>query len=488
MKKVRIISMLVALVLVVGCLSACGAKKGEADGDVVLTWYFIGETDKEGRFDVYDAANAILKEKTGVTVDFQPIEPSAYEDKIKMIISGGEDYDICWASNWRNDYAQNVSNGSFLAIDEYLKDAPELVASMNENTWNATKIDNKIYGVPCQQIMAHSTGFYIPKQYNDIFEEKVVNPTKYSDLTEYVKTVGEKNPDFAEIKINWQYLAYLYNIQPLIGTYVPGAIKLDAETGDLKVFNQFDSDEWKDAIFTRESWTKNGYTAQGLASGSKTTYKEGELPLLLSAYKPGGDVDTLKTYKFENVMHGAGELYLTSTGVNASLQCINVNSKHPEEAIKVLQEVNTNPELINLLTYGILGRDYEFVDENAAEAEKTVRTLEDSQYSSPAWRMGNELLTYVSEGQDPAIRQETIDLNNNAKPSPVLGFSVNTEPISLEIANCTSVIKEYYNSFEQGIGDIEKLQSEMISKLEQAGVQNIIDELQKQLDEWQKAQ
>ncbi len=487
MKKFRVVAMILALVLAVSCLAGCGASNEKADnGEVVLTWYFLGETNSEGRHAVYARVNEILKEKTGVTVDFQPIEPSAYEDKIKLIISGGEDYDICWASNWRNDYAQNVANGNFLAIDELLANNPALKDSIDEDIWNAVKIGGAIYGIPNQQILARGTAFYIPEQFMSVYEEKVPETvTSYADFTEYIKELGTKNPDYMEIKMNWQDLAYLYKVQPLIGTYVPGAIKLDAATNDLKVFNQFDSDEFKDALHARDEWNKQGWTMKGQATASKTNYKYDELPLLLSTYKPGGDVENSKIYGFKTVMNQASDMYLTAQGVNSSLSCVNVNSKYPEEAVKVLAEVNTNAEIMNLLTYGFEGINYEFMNEEKTIIRKITDVPENQKYGSSGWRMGNELLTYAQEGQDENVRQITKEMNDNAVPSPALGFSVDSEPIKLEINNCTSVIKEYYDTFDQGLAtNVDALLAEMNKKLEDAGLQKILDELQKQLDAW----
>ena len=82
--------------------------------------------------------------------------------------------------------------------------------------------------------------------------------------------------------------------------------------------------------------------------------------------------------------------------------------------------------------------------------------------------------------------EKTKEINDNAQVSCMLGFAVDTTPIALEATNCASVVQEYYDRFEAGIGDTDAMISEMRAKLKTAGADKIIAELQKQVDAWVK--
>jgi putative aldouronate transport system substrate-binding protein len=76
----------------------------------------------------------------------------------------------------------------------------------------------------------------------------------------------------------------------------------------------------------------------------------------------------------------------------------------------------------------------------------------------------------------------TRDFNNNATPSVALGFTFNSEPVKTQYAQLTALQKEYQQIFA-GLMDAGKLE-EYIRKQKNAGLQDVIDECQKQLDAW----
>ena len=79
-------------------------------------------------------------------------------------------------------------------------------------------------------------------------------------------------------------------------------------------------------------------------------------------------------------------------------------------------------------------------------------------------------------------------MNESAKASPALGFSFDSTPVRTEMASVGAVKDEYELSLDTGAVDPEKALPEFLEKLEAAGSQTIIDEIQKQLDEWKAAQ
>ena len=56
-----------------------------------------------------------------------------------------------------------------------------------------------------------------------------------------------------------------------------------------------------------------------------------------------------------------------------------------------------------------------------------------------------------------------------------------------EIASVSAVVKEYELSLDTGSVNPEKTMPVFLEKLKQAGSQVIIDEVQKQIDEWKAA-
>ena len=52
--------------------------------------------------------------------------------------------------------------------------------------------------------------------------------------------------------------------------------------------------------------------------------------------------------------------------------------------------------------------------------------------------------------------------------------------------NCSSIVTEYMDKMNEGLADPIATNNEMLEKLKLAGVDKIIEELQRQIDEWVK--
>ena len=85
---------------------------------------------------------------------------------------------------------------------------------------------------------------------------------------------------------------------------------------------------------------------------------------------------------------------ITTPGVMVAMNAIGVNSKHPEEAIKVLNLIWKAPDLSNLLAYGIEGIHYTVDESNTKEKSVIPKTGKEQtwaiwhNYLGPLWISG----------------------------------------------------------------------------------------------------
>ena len=101
-----------------------------------------------------------------------------------------------------------------------------------------------------------------------------------------------------------------------------------------------------------------------------------------------------------------------------------------------------------------------------------------------AWEFGNQFNGLLLENQEDGVWEEPRQMNEDAVKSPMIGFVPNTDPIANELANITNVNSEYGARKGYGTEDASVWWDEYIEKLNQAGEQKILDELQKQYDEF----
>ena len=84
--------------------------------------------------------------------------------------------------------------------------------------------------------------------------------------------------------------------------------------------------------------------------------------------------------------------------------------------------------------------------------------------------------------------EATYDLNTTSPPSAAMGFNFNAEPVKTELANLAAVTGELSGPLTSGLVDPATALPDYLERLEQAGIQTVIEEAQRQLEEWASKQ
>ena len=107
--------------------------------------------------------------------------------------------------------------------------------------------------------------------------------------------------------------------------------------------------------------------------------------------------------------------------------------------------------------------------------------------ASMLWIMGNQFNAHVWETNEPDIWEQTKAWQQEGIESKAYGFVFDPTPVANQEASVQNVYDQYRMSLECCVVDPESTLAEMNEKLYAAGLQDIIDEKQAQLDEWAKA-
>jgi ABC-type sugar transport system, periplasmic component len=459
---------------------------------VNLVYYFGGgqQADLEA---VNQEINKYLTEKINATIKLNLVDWSGYDQKMKVIISAGEPYDLCFTATWMNNYFQNVAKGAFLPIDDLLtKYAPGTKAGVPEKIWAAARVNGKIYGVINYQIMATGYGISVRRDFAEKYAFDWKSVTKYEDLEPYLAATKKGEPDKVPLEYSntsdpFTGAAPLYGLDVIGDQKVPGWVYLNDSS--LKVVNQYDTPEFKNLINTMRKWYQAGYLKKDAYTIKDVTEdrKVAKYSALFPSYIAWDNVD---------VPTGNGNLF-TQTGVKwndkrvtlpivttdraaATITAISKSSANPERAMMFLELVNTDAKLFNTFCYGVEGKHYNKI------SDTRVETVENSGYSpNTSWEFGNNINLLLDQTQsEDKFTELWTNLNSTAQASPLLGFTFDSEPVKAEIAQCQSVIDEYLASLTSGSVDPVKFQAELIDKLAKAGADKVIAEKQKQIDSW----
>jgi len=480
--------------------AAAGTAAGTAAGDdaaaaadlppVELTYVYIGSLQRDQEA-VNEAVNAYLKPKINATVKLQMLDWGAFTDKVNLMFASGEGCDVIWNAPWQAPtHQQLVSNGSLLALDDLLPEyAPELWAQMPTDGWTATRIDGKIYGVPFQEIWVKPFGFVARQDLADKYQFDASAVTGYEDLEPLLAAIKEGEPGVTPIALtdgtpSSIFMAETAGFDPIVTQDVQAVVRYNDP--ELKVFNAYESDEFRAAVELAYKWHQAGYLPQDLIpADADAQSKAGKYAVHLGqVIKPGGDVDFKSRWGFDVYSKSLTTPFKTTAAIAASQNSICAQSENPERAAMFLNLLSTDPQLYNLLAYGIEGKHWVWEDEDlrliAAGPDK------DGYNPSSNWMFGNTSIAYYSDPVAAADKTaEQIDkLNRESAASAALGFTFDPEPVKTEMAQVSAVVKELGYPLINGMTDPATKLPEFIAKLQEAGMDKIVTEAQQQIDAW----
>lgn len=480
---------------VVGALGGCGGKetkevkeKSTSKSDleeVTLTWYIPGNGPQQDTDKVEDAIYEYLKDDLNVRVNFVECDWGSYDDKVQMAIASQEAFDLCYTAHWSNNFYNNVSKNAFLELDDLLDEyGKDIKDAIPESGWDASTVNGNIYGVPNMQIWAYQGAIGVVTKWLEEYNFDMTKVTSLKDMEPLFEKIKADHPEMypilnsgpSEILNNFQNtLGY----EELVGSKIPGVMVYDNEK--LEVVNQYELPQMKEMLELMYDWNQKGYFRSDAATVTDDTVDlqiEKSMSKVVATYKPGVETSEKSKTGQDFTFQKIGTPHLSTSSITATLTSISRTSENPERTMMFLNRLNTDKELYNLVCFGIEGEHY-------TKEGNYAMPVENSAYNpNQDWVYGNQFNALYREGQGENDWDLTKEINQAAEPSKVLGFSFDPTPVQTELASISAVVDEYYLSLSTGSVDPAQVLPEFLKKMEQAGSKVLIEECQKQLDEW----
>lgn len=490
----KFVALGLSVVLSVSALTGCGNKSKETngkDGEIVeLTWYQAGDAQQDmGK--ILEKVNEYTKKKIGATVKINQIGLGDYNQKMQVLINTGETFDLAFTCSWANDYLQNAQKGAFLALDELLpKYGKEMFENVDSRFWEAARVNGKIYGVPNEKEIGSMPMWVFTKEYVDKYKIPYEDIHSLEDLEPWLKIIKEKEPDVVPLYLTKDFTAptYMDKIQDPLG------IEYDCDPNKLVVKNVFETEKMKSTLRTLRDYNKKGYINKDAATA--TSDKTVKRFVTKGDGQPYAENVWAADLEYPVVATPIMETKVTNSSARGSLTAVSRTSKNPEKAVEFLNLINTDEYLRNLLNYGIEGDHYTKVEpteeeKKAAEGKpfvydyKVKKTKNKDNYSVLYWVQGGLFNTYVTE-EEPLDKWAVFkEFNDNSELAPSFGFDFNTEPVATQLAGFRGILDEFGASLYTGSVDPDEVLPKLLDKLNATGIQDVIEEMQKQVDEWQ---
>lgn len=544
MKK-KLITMVLALTMGAGMLAGCGSSSdsgsasssaaadasgssataaGADTSDASVTKTSVGEYTEENPYQltfayiefykqdeteraaVQQAMNDYLIPNYHIQVTLLPLEYAQYQQTIQLMISGGDKLDVMpiyytYASSW-------IGMNGVVDMTPYMdtEDGKKIIDALGEeNAW-VGRMGDTLFGFPANKESVELGGLCmradicdelgLTEKYGltkdgDTYTGKVYS---WDVATEIFKAVKEAHPDMIPLYLQgtatntMRRLAFFDELADQFGV-----LDWEADHDSTTVVNEFETDSYRNAVQRLKDWYDAGYIYKDSATdtqGSATMMKAGNTFSYLSAIKPGflaeadaaNGTDCYAMY-FGNEVEGG----ISTTNVSFFDTGIASNSDDPEMAFKFISIMYSDPTWYNLWQYGIEGTDYVVQDDGTAYYPEGVDDTNYKYHQNSGWCLGNQFQSYVwNNGTKTADYWDKLQHHNDwAYYSPAFGFMWDATDYQTQLTALNNALSTYRPALETGsAGDVDAALKQLNDALYAAGLQDVMDAKQAQLDAW----
>ncbi len=482
--------------------SSGGTDEGSASGSSVSDFsdeepytikiMMFGDADTEQCKAVSEAISEITREKINAEVEITRIGFGTYATQLNLALSAQEDLDLFNAMT--SNVVTLANSGQIMPLTELLNTCgQETLAAIPEADWKAMSVGDEIYALPTNCDKGYQLGFNMRKDIVDELGISIEDIKDFDDLHDMLVKVKAAYPDMYPVVPDGQSM-WNYQYYDTLGEQYGasfGVLDLSVDPQSTTVVNLYETDmyrEWAERIY---QWAQEGLVMPDASSNTESRTSlihSGKAFGGFTQVKPGFDEEQSISTGYEMVTWTYSDT-ITTTTTSGTPWCLSNSSQDPERAMAFLNLMYTDPEISNLVINGIEGIHYEFKD----KAQGIIGYPEgvgstNVGYSRLAWGWPNEQISYVWETDKPTVWEELGAFNAGMNLSPAKGFTFDNAAVLNQVTACTNVTQQYDAAIKGGSLDPATAIDEFNAALKAAGIDDIIAEKQKQLDEWLAAQ
>ncbi len=504
----KVLAMLLSVLMLVGMFAGCGAtsegkavegisaavegtprveastaatpqQTEEKPEPVTVKWY-IRNSEPKNFSPVMEKINGILKEKQNVALEIVCVEPAQWKDKMPLMLSAGENFDLTWAGSWGGfPFSTAVEKGAYVDItDMVAENLVESVKIIPQPIWDGIKVKGRLYSMPNYQITYSQEGIMAKKELLDKHNIDAESLKTVDGLNAALQTIKDNEPDIYPL-LNGQVLG-LYQVdgqrEKGVYSFSNSGIEVFIDTNTMKAV----PDDFAQQKLARDFNVKGFFSPDAMTiKDASAEFKTGKYFCNYTRYKPGASAELTAANGFDVVAVPITKPILGNS--LATMTAVSRTSEHPERALQMWDLFNQDKELYNMLVFGLEGQDYK------KTGEGRIELIADA-YLMPGWMMANQFNAYLLPGQPDDVWAETMKMNVEAEVNPLNDFSMDTAMIKSEVANLAAVIDEFRPIWLTGIMESGEFAQKFVEKRKQAGYETFVSELEKQLAAWATAE
>lgn len=454
--------------------------------------------------EVEAAINAIVEPEIGVTVTLLPIAAWDLANESTLTVTSGEKLDLMCVFTFGQcmDALTNYTSKNMLRPlnDLYAQYGADIAPVLGDEI-NLGYIGDTLYAVPCVSSYGLGSAFVARKACLDemgitIDPNKYYTPAEMEEIFQkYVDTYGAGHYPMALYGNNTDIFHNYYALETLGGNRTNGVLMNAGLNGEKTVENLYASEEYMEYCKMMHDWYQKGYINPDvltLVDDVTSQMKSGNYLGSYADMVPGSSNGMANTLGEELVVIPLIPGYASTTAASQALWSIPVTCENPEKVMQFLNILYQDRDLANdvdtLLGCGVQGISYEVVEQ--LEGSKALITGGTGTWGMlvPSTLYGNALTiprALPAEAsiydQLAAYNQEIID---SGRITDAFGYVFDGTPVASQLAVIANVVSQYSGLVGYGVVDPEEVMPEFLQALEDAGINEVIAENQRQLDLW----
>lgn len=521
MKK-KIISTLLCLTMVAATLAGCGnqastsepaaepaKEEAPADADAAepaesageeaaadaadlepVTLHFIFFGDKKSATDeVWAAIADYTRDKLNCDYDVQFIAGDDYKQKLLVKAATGDTWDMNFDSDWTG-YFQMIANDAYMNLDELLpKYAPNLYKVYEEKGLLETmKNKGHIVVLPWTMTMNNRPNL---QWRGDLAEAAGITVDKdnfntMEDVDKLLYQLKEAYPD-----------KYIIECTQMNGG---GWVEIDSGMG--LCFNLNDPKctitpkeqvpQYIEAAEYAEKWQKDGLIWKDVLTDKldhNSLINEGKL---ITKWGTHEFANSNRAWVEDSAYWDYKEIYEDDLFPNrtplANAMCISATSENPERTLMFLDLLETDKTLYDMVQYGIEGKTYELDGDMAVYPDGMDGASSNFMGWGGQWALWKpQFMRGTPENPTGFWEREAEYAASSEKNvvSPLDGFSFDATAVQTEVAQRNQIYGDAKKLIDVGLaGDAKTALEKLAADSEAAGLQTLLDEYQRQVDEY----
>lgn len=491
---------------------------------VTIQLWLGGPGKQKDSDEVWELFNEKLQEYVpNTTVEITCMTTTEYPEKFDQMLASGEGVDLAWVASWvTGTIADDIKDGNLMPlddlVDQYGQGIREELGDEILDMHRYAEDDLLYYLISWQGLYSNVRAFKIPTEFAQLAGDTWLEDTQavvskwwndysstddfqavFDQLDIYFKALQDNDKLYAGMNTgifyDWCYAQHFSSENSLqIRDNNVGVVHKD---NTFTVIDAIDTDYYRVFAENTADFYKKGYIRSDIASLEKGTL----------SFVTGGEFtpNTTVIDVHNDLTPSTADMYTAQAGVDISLiqiedkgymskgdasaMAIPYCADEPERAMMVLNALYTEPELYQLLIYGVEGEHYTDNGDGTITTSYGSQGTSDADYGLWKWTVGTCKNSLVTQADTPGYYDELLEQEKDAIVSPFNNFTFDNSNVQDICAALKAIDDEYGAMISKGYtGDNwEATLDQWIAERKAAGVDTLIAELQSQIDAYVEA-